>query len=309
MQGVSRPSQPVSIVQKSLWPALQGKYGRGRRELRRRLLEPILVGWPMLRDIVMNALAARGHLILCESGDARFFVDPGDRAVGAALIWHGAHQRSEFDRAIAILSAAGRLRSDGVFVDVGANIGTHTVYALRGGRFARAIAFEPEPGNARLLSMNLDVNGVAQRAAVMAKAAGAAPGRAVLHLHPRNKGAHAIGFAPAVDGVDRLEVPVVRVDDQLRELGVAAGDVGLVWMDVEGYEPQAMDGLGEILERAVPIAFEFSPHRYDAATKRQLVQRLAAHYAHMHRLSDPAAQRLPIAALASIAGIDDVLVY
>jgi len=299
----------VLIVARSAWRALKGKFGRGRRELRRRLLEPLLVGRPTLRDIVMRALAARGHLILCDLGDTRFFVDPGDRVVGATLIWHGGYQRNELDRAIALISATGSLPAGAVFVDVGANIGTHTVYALRSSRFARAIAFEPEPHNARLLSMNLEVNGLEQRAVVVPNAAGASAGRATLHLHPRNKGAHAIGFAPSVDGLDCLDVPVVRVEDALRELGVAAADVGLVWMDVEGYEPQALEGLGELLQRAVPIVFEFFPRRYDAATKRQLVQRLATHYTRMYRLADPADRALPIEALATIEQVTDVLVH
>src|SRR6266700_6664675 len=165
------------------WREIRGAYGRRRRALRQALLEPLLVGWPTLRDVVMNALAARGHLVLCELGDVRFFVDPSDRVVGAWLMWHGGWQRREIDTAVAVLSAAGRLAPDAVFVDVGAHIGTHTIYAMRTGRFARAIAFEPEPRNARLLAMNLEVNGLSQAAVVVRKAAGAAPGSAVLHLH------------------------------------------------------------------------------------------------------------------------------
>jgi FkbM family methyltransferase len=299
----------ILIVERPRWHALKGKFGRGRRELRRRLLEPLLLRRPALRDVVMRALASRGHLILCDLGDVRLFVDPGDRAIGASLLWQGSHQRAEFERAVALVAAAGRLRADGVFVDVGANIGTHTIYALLSGKFARAVAFEPEPRNARLLAMNLDLNGYTERTAVVAKAAGAAEGRVALHLHPRNKGAHAIGFAPAADGRDRLEVPLVRLDRELRELGVAATDIGLVWMDVEGYEPQALEGLGDVLARAVPIVFEFSPHRYDAATKERLVRRLAASYTHLHRLSDPADRATPVGALAAIDRVDDVLLY
>jgi FkbM family methyltransferase len=297
------------MVARRRWLSLKGKFDRGRRELRRRLLEPILVGSPTLRDTVMRALAARGHLILCDLGEGRLFVDPSDRAIGASMIWRGGYQRDEFDRAMALVAAAGRLPAAAVFVDVGANIGTHTLYAMRTGRFARAVAFEPEPNNARLLAMNLDVNGLAQRVVVVPKAAGAAAGRAVLHLHPRNKGAHAIGFSPTEDGFDRVDVAVVRVADALRELGVGAGDIGLVWMDVEGYEPQALEGLGEILMRAVPIVFEISPTRYDAAARRQLVERLAAHYTHMHRLSAATGQAQPVEALLALERREDVLVY
>src|SRR5215471_19198125 len=154
------------------WREIRGAYGRGRRALRQAVLEPVLVGWPVLRDVVMNALAARGHLVLCELGDVRFFVDPSDRVVGAWLMWHGGWQRREIDQAIAVLAASGRLTPDAVFVDVGANIGTHTVYALRTGRVGRAVAFEPEPKNARLLRMNIETNGLADRITVIEKAAG-----------------------------------------------------------------------------------------------------------------------------------------
>ena len=112
------------------------------------MLEPVLVGWPVLREVVTNALAARGHLVLCDLGDVRFFVDPSDRVVGAWLMWHGGWQRREIVTAVDVLLAAGRLPPNAVFVDIGAHIGTHTIYALRTGRFQRAIAFEPAPENA-----------------------------------------------------------------------------------------------------------------------------------------------------------------
>ena len=44
------------------WREIKGAYGRGRRALRRAVLEPLLVGRPVLRDTVMHALAARGYL-------------------------------------------------------------------------------------------------------------------------------------------------------------------------------------------------------------------------------------------------------
>jgi FkbM family methyltransferase len=291
------------------WRAIRGAFGRQRRGLRRRILEPILVGRPTLRDTVMNALAARGHLVFCDLGDVRFFVDPGDRVVGAWLMWHGGWQRREIDRAAAVLSQAGRMAANAVLVDVGANIGTHTVYAMRTGHFARAVAFEPEPRNARLLGMNLEANGLGASTVVIPKAAGAQAGRAVLHLHPRNKGAHSLDSSPSLDGQESVEVPVVRVDDALKDLGIAAEQVGLVWIDAEGYEPQVLNGLGELLEKRVPIAFEFAPKRYNAQTKQALVDLLGRHYTTMHRLTADAEHRAGIEALAAIDSIDDVLVF
>jgi FkbM family methyltransferase len=290
------------------WREIKGAYGRRRRAFRQALLKPLLVGWPVMRDTVMHALAARGQVVLCDLGDVRFFVDPADRVVGAWLMWHGEWQRREIDQAIAVLAASGRLPADAVFVDVGANIGTHTVYALNSGRFARAVAFEPEPRNARLLAMNIEANGFANTVTVVPKACGEAAGVASLHLHPRNKGAHAIGVPPSDDGREQLDVPIVRVEDALGELGLL-DKVGLVWIDVEGHEPQVLRGLGSLLARRVPIAFEYTPQRYGGAGRRDLVGLLGAHYSTWHSLHAAPGHRASIAALEAMEDMDDILVF
>ena len=105
--------------------------------------------------------------------EGNFFVDPSDRVIGSSLMWQGRWQWDEIDAAVRVLKDAGRLKDDSLFVDVGANIGTQTVHALRAGPFSRAVAFEPEPRNAKLLNMNLAANGMTARVTVFAKAAGA----------------------------------------------------------------------------------------------------------------------------------------
>src|SRR4051812_23461660 len=108
------------LWQSLTWRHIKGVYGRRRRALRRAILEPLLVGRPMLRDTVMHALADRGQLVFCQNGDVRFFVDPSDRVVGAWLMWHGGYQRREIEQAIIVLAENGRLSADAVFVDIGA---------------------------------------------------------------------------------------------------------------------------------------------------------------------------------------------
>ena len=140
------------------------------------------------------------------------------------------------------LRRIGRLKDDSVFVDVGANIGTQTVHALRAGPFSRAVAFEPEKRNAKLLNMNLAANDMTARTTVFAKAAGATDGEARLFLHPRNKGAHAIDSQPSPDTVKSVVVPVTRLDTALRALNLQAEEIGLIWIDVEGAEAETVRG-------------------------------------------------------------------
>ncbi len=245
--------------------------------------------------------------MLCQNGDERFFVDPSDRVVGAWLMWHGGFQRREIEQAIALLAENGRLSADAVFVDIGANIGTHTIYALRSGKFTRAVAFEPEPKNARLLAMNMEANGVADVVTVVPKAAGEVAGTAMLYLHPRNKGAHALGRPPSVDGQEQFEVPIVRVEDVLAECGVEER-VGLLWIDVEGHELHVMRGLKRLLARGIPILFEYTPQRHSDEAKREIAALLGAHYTQMCSLNDPS-RRLPISALLTKQNVEDILAF
>jgi FkbM family methyltransferase len=287
---------------------IRGAFQRWRRRARTAVLRPILVGNRTFRETVLNAVADRGHLIFCRLGDLSFFVDPGDRAVGAELIWGGQWARAELDRAIEVLRAAGRMPNDPVFVDAGANIGTQTVYALAGG-FARAVCFEPEPRNARLLAMNVETNGFTARATIVQSAVGAEAGKALLQLHPRNKGNHMIGRAPSLDGLESVEVPIERLDVALRAAGVTPEQVGVVWIDVEGYEPQAIRGLGAFLEHGVPLVIEYSPSRYTPEDKLALSELLERHYRSYRDVKRLDSEH-PVAGLRQVTtGFNDVLVY
>ena len=135
-------------------------------------------------------------------------------------------------------------------------------------------------------------------------------GVATLHLHPRNKGHHSIGTPPSYDGLDRIEVAVVRLDMALAAAGVAAGTVGLIWIDVEGFEPEASARAGchARTARTAGARIHAGPlwrrghvaisWRCWGGTTRSL-----------HNLSEPHAEAKPVQALADIRGGADVLIF
>jgi FkbM family methyltransferase len=298
----------MKVVDFPVFARTRGAVGRWRRALRRRMLEPIVLGNRSLRETVLNALAARGHLIYCRLPQGNFFVDPGDRVVAHGLMWRDGWQRGEIEQMTEILCSARRLPREAVFVDAGANIGTHTVYALQGGRFARAVACEPEPKNLRLLEMNMAANGLASRVRIVPKALGENAGRAALYLHPRNKGAHSLRAAPSYDGLGQVEVEVTRLQDVLQQEGISPEQTGVIWIDVEGFEPQVLQGLGAYLGR-VPLVIEYAHKRYAPDDAARLRHTLQTHYTTLHRLGPQTRPAEPIAALASIDSITDILVF
>lgn len=127
----------------------------------------------------------------------------------------------------------GRLRG-GAFVDVGANVGTFSVFAgLRG---AKVVAFEPHPRTVRKLRFNLDANGVD---AVVEEAACGPEARMTLW----SDGGGNVGgtsLLPEATSNARIahDVAVRPLTGVLEEHGVTRIDA--LKIDVEGFEDRAL---------------------------------------------------------------------
>ncbi|MFZ4410190.1 MAG: FkbM family methyltransferase, partial [Paracraurococcus sp.] len=135
-----------------------------------------------------------------------------------------------------------RLRPGGLFVDVGANIGNHALFAAAVCG-ARVLAFEPAPALADHCAATLAANGVSARLDLRRQGVGAAVGQARLLPGPgHNAGRTRLESGPG-------EVAVVRLDDML----AAAPDV--IKIDVEGMEAEVLAGARGVLARHRPALY------------------------------------------------------
>ncbi|MEO0426370.1 MAG: FkbM family methyltransferase [Pseudomonadota bacterium] len=130
---------------------------------------------------------------------------------------------------------------EGLIVDIGANIGTHSLVLARGlGR--KVIAVEPNPEAQSLLRANIALNGLEDEVTVQTFALGARTSRGRLRqVQPGNLASVYIDEAP--EG----EVEILRLDDfDLNDR------VALIKIDVEGHELQVIDGGLERIGRDLP---------------------------------------------------------
>ncbi|WP_329119648.1 FkbM family methyltransferase [Streptomyces sp. NBC_01465] len=136
---------------------------------------------------------------------------------------------------------AGRARG---FLDAGAFAGLYTLLACRANPALHAVAVEPNPAAARLLHRNLDVNGYGPRVSVVAKALSDTPGRARLAVPERITTA---SLRASTQGQHAFDVEVTTADD-------AVGDrpIDLVKIDVEGLEPEVLQGMARTLRTHRP---------------------------------------------------------
>jgi FkbM family methyltransferase len=199
-----------------------------------------------------RALGEAVPFIGVETPDGIVFASTRDRIVGRSVFVHRGWERDGLTRALAVAARHGHEGLAGrLFVEVGGNIGTTTLQAAR--EAARCVVIEPEPGNVALLRANVAVNGLSDCVDVVAAAAGATPGTVLMALSGANHGDHRVS-----DDGD-VSVPAVRLDDVLAERGIEAANVGLLWMDTQGFEAQVLAGAPKLLAAAPFAVTEFWP--------------------------------------------------
>lgn len=154
---------------------------------------------------------------------------------------------------LAMLRAMGSLLRDGDLVlDVGANIGNHSIYlAMVVG--CRVVAFEPNPSLASPFKKSIEINGLEHLVSVVEKGLGAAAARVVFsESKPDNLGAQSL---QEIDDTykfaqDEVVMEVVRIDSMSLD-----GKVKAIKIDVEGMELEVLEGAIRLLEVDRPSLF------------------------------------------------------
>lgn len=221
-----------------------------RRYLKRRL-------WPLVERIYGDL----GYVGITD-GQHAVLTGAHDEVITPVLLTDGHYQRDAVAQAAELVAHLG-FPMGGWFVDVGANIGTSTMYALSGGKFSRALCCEPAPGNFRLLRANIALNDLEERCVTVKAAIADKEGSVHMALSTINCGDHRVFFdGGASDEMRHRPQVLVRattLDTALDEHGIAAADVSLLWIDTQGYEGFVLAGARRLLTRPIPVVAELWP--------------------------------------------------
>ena len=197
------------------------------------------------------------------------------RSLASGVLW----QREEFLAALNYLKKTSGIESDGVFVDIGANIGTHSIYAAISGSFSKVIAIEPLSENLNLAQANLTLNNI-NNVTLVRRAAGSGSGTAKIYRNVRNYGKSSLANDMG-DGFENISVNTLT--DILKKENISLGNISMVWIDVEGFEAEVIDGMSDLLELKPPLVMEVTP-QYLGKKLDWLTDRLEAHYTQCHTI-------------------------
>lgn len=220
----------------------------------------------LLRSCLFDVIGRESPAVAVQVGDLWYFVPTKD-VLGKLTFLEGGFEQQVMEAAVGLLEErlghqplAGR-----TFVDVGANIGTTTIPAVKMLGARHAIAIEPAADNCRLLRANIAANNLDGRVTVVQVALSDHAGEQHLEIGPDNSGDCRIRLTSDPGAIGESTWATERVSsatfDELcdtRDIGMA--DVGLVWMDTQGHEAHVLEGASCLLDSPVPVMAEYWPY-------------------------------------------------
>lgn len=222
------------------------------------------------RHYSFDLLRRLSPLAAVEGDGIRYLVGTGD-LLGRHLYVFKNYEQDVMDLALSIVEDRVDRRpllADRTFIDVGANLGTSIIPAIKRHGAGAGIAFEPAPENHRVLRCNLILNGVEDLVATHQVAVSDRDGEVLLELSGDNSGDHRVRDetvrpTSGVFGEDlrpTMSAKALRLDSLVEQGTVSPSQVGLVWVDVQGHEAQVLAGAGALIQGGAPFVIEVWPY-------------------------------------------------
>ncbi len=181
---------------------------------------------------------------------------------------------------------------DGVFVDVGANIGFWSVavghFIKQGGGSGRVLSFEPLLENHQRLVENIALNQLSQICAAYHLGLSDSAREAGLVLRKdfsagSNTGNASIAIHDRIDkGFKSVKIKLARFDDEWGPLEVEYKKIDFIKVDIEGHEDYFLAGAAKALQKYRPvILLEVNKFFYEARgvdVDRVLRESMPPHY-------------------------------
>jgi len=100
------------------------------------------------------------ELLAINNFNEKYIVNSNDRVIGISLYINGSYEFDTFLHTLAILE--NKIKTE-TLIDIGANIGSICIPAVKRGIFKNCLAIEPEPYNFDLLTKNIFINNLSNK--------------------------------------------------------------------------------------------------------------------------------------------------
>ncbi len=158
----------------------------------------------------------------------------------------------------------------GVFLDIGANIGTTSIYACKKQSGINVIAFEAGKDNYDVLRCNCIINRLENSIVCENIALSNTEKEVKYKYNMQNPGGSAIICEKENADENTVLLKTTTLDNYLAEKDIKPEDICCIWMDTEGHEAEIIDGAMTVLRKnPVPLFQEVNPIEY---RKKKILQ-------------------------------------
>jgi len=251
-------------------------YARNQYSLRDRRPPGLFIG----RSLEFLALRRRVDVIDVEMAGLRVLVPTSDLTIARSVYTSGDWDPLLVGTSFDALRSFGQPWQGSVFLEIGANFGVYSLPAVSELGFARAVAYEPDPASFELLEQNIERNGLSDQVSAHNAALSAQPGELTLSLGTAagNAGDNRIVDSDGSTHRATVKVPARTFDDEVAAGRIPLDQLGLVWLDVQGYEGEVLAGARTLLESNVPIVMEYSAGLMDDESVERLNDTIASSF-------------------------------
>lgn len=200
--------------------------------------------------------------------------DSKDRTLGRSLYVEREFEIDGMEQTVKLLQQENYLPADltnATVLDVGGYIGMISVGFIHNRIFGKAVAFEPNPNNFRLLQKNIAQNHLEESLTAYNMALSDRHEELMMELSDKNYGDHRIREAGHEVTEDHygesqrstISVEANTLDDVMAGSESSQADkIVLVWMDIQGHEGKFFGGAKQFFtkHKNVPVAMEFWPY-------------------------------------------------
>lgn len=165
---------------------------------------------------------------------------------------------------------------EGWFLDIGGNIGTTSIYCkVKVKPQFGFLAFEPVAMNVKLFAANVAFNEIPDIQIEHLALSNQVQERAEIKINQANWGNNRL----VSNGRGDEQVAVTTLDTYLAEHQIVQGDIKYIWIDVEGHEPEVLEGAALLYQRyRIPTCLEFNQKRYKDEQKYEKMLSLLETY-------------------------------
>jgi len=196
--------------------------------------------------LVLNYLAKKGENFVVERGQRMAVY--ANEWIGANIFTNGILERDEITDLLLVLETIGIDLKESMALDIGANIGNHTIEFAK--FFGHVEAYEPNPHTYKLLDFNCSYR---ENISCHNFGLGDKEECLTLYEHPSNNGACSAIRDNLNKNYNKLEIKILKIDSFLNKFH----NVKLIKIDVEGMEHKVILGaVNTISEHKPVIAFE-----------------------------------------------------